>query len=70
MFFMVILSVCLLHKYQLSRFLFYTVGGYHKIVIISPKLIFVERAFLVGLFSGEIIFRGAEGVLRFKMGWA
>ena len=31
---------------------------YHKILIISPGLIFVQKAFLLGLFSGELIFRG------------
>ena len=28
-------------------------------MIISPGLIFVQKAFLVGLFSGKLIFRGA-----------
>ena len=32
---------------------------YRKILIISPGLIFVQKAFLVGLFSGELIFGGA-----------
>ena len=32
---------------------------YRKIPIISPGLIFVQKAFLLGLFSGELIFRGA-----------
>ena len=32
---------------------------YHKIPIISPGLVFVQKAFLLGLFSGELIFRGA-----------
>ena len=32
---------------------------YRKIPIISPGLIFVQKAFLVGLFSGELIFGGA-----------
>ena len=32
---------------------------YHKIPIISPGLIFVQKAFLLGLFSGELIFGGA-----------
>ena len=29
---------------------------YRKIPIISPGLIFVQKAFLLGLFSGELIF--------------
>ena len=29
---------------------------YHKIPIISPGLIFVQKAVLLGLFSGELIF--------------
>ena len=32
---------------------------YLKIPIISPGLIFVPKAFLLGFFSGEIIFGGA-----------
>ena len=32
---------------------------YHKIPIITPGLIFVQKAFLLGLFSGELIFGGA-----------
>ena len=32
---------------------------YRKIRIISPGLILVQKAFLVSLFSGELIFRGA-----------
>ena len=32
---------------------------YRKIPIISPGLIFVQKAFSVGLFSGELIFGGA-----------
>ena len=32
---------------------------YCKIPIISPGLIFVQKALLLGLFSGELIFRGA-----------
>ena len=32
---------------------------YRKIPIISPGLIFVQTAFLLGLFSGELIFGGA-----------
>ena len=34
-------------------------GSYRKIQIISPGLIFVQRALLLGLFSGELIFGGA-----------
>ena len=33
--------------------------GYRKIPIISPGLIFVQKAFFLGLFSGELIFGGA-----------
>ena len=43
---------------------------YRKIPIISPGLIFVRNAFLVGLFSGELIFGGAyywKEILRLKM---
>ena len=32
---------------------------YNKIPIIIPGLIFVQKAFLLGFFSGEHIFRGA-----------
>ena len=32
---------------------------YRKIPIISPGLIFVQKAFLLGLFLGELIFGGA-----------
>ena len=32
---------------------------YRKIPIISPGLIFVQKAFLVGVFSGGLIFGGA-----------
>ena len=32
---------------------------YRKIPMISPGLIFVQKAFLVGLFSGDLIFGGA-----------
>ena len=31
---------------------------YRKIPIISPGLILVQKAFLLGLISGELIFRG------------
>ena len=51
----------------------FCVTKYRKILIISPGLIFVQNAFLLGLSSGELIFgRGLllEGILRFKMGWA
>ena len=34
-------------------------GTYRKIPIISPGLIFVQKAFLLGLFLGELIFTGA-----------
>ena len=33
--------------------------NYRKIPIISPGLIFVQKAVLLGLFSGELIFGGA-----------
>ena len=45
---------------------------YHKIPIINPGLIFVQKAVLPGLFFGGAYFwRGLllEGILRFKMGW-
>ena len=50
--------------------------GYHKIPIISPGLIFVQKAFLMGLFFGgayTLYFqRGllSEGILHFKIGLA
>ena len=31
---------------------------YHKVLIISPGLIFVQKAFLLGLFSGELFSEG------------
>ena len=34
-------------------------GNYRKIPIISSGLIYVQKAFSVGLFSGELIFGGA-----------
>ena len=34
-------------------------SNYRKIRIISPGVIYVQRAFMVGLFSGELIFGGA-----------
>ena len=33
---------------------------YRKIPILSPGLIFVQKAFLLGLFSGELIIGGAN----------
>ena len=39
-------------------FLFF-LTKYRKIPIISPGLIFVQKAFLLGSFSGELIFGGA-----------
>ena len=36
-----------------------TKAQFRKILIISPGLIFVQKAFLLGLFSGELIFGGA-----------
>ena len=48
--------------------------GYRKIPMISPGLIFVQKAFLLGLFSGDLTFGGvralSERILRFKMGLA
>ena len=35
------------------------IKDYRKIPIISPGLIFVPKAFLLGLFSGELTFRAA-----------
>ena len=32
---------------------------YHKIMIMSHELIFVQKAFSLGIFLGELIFRGA-----------
>ena len=37
---------------------------YRKIPIISPGLIFVQRAFLVDLFSGELIFGGKNFAIQ------
>ena len=48
-------------------------SNYHKILIISSGLIFVQKAFFAGLNFGEAYFwRGLllEGILCFKMGWA
>ena len=58
------------HSMQTKRTL-----RYHKIPIISPGFIFVQKAFSLGLFSGELIFGGAyfwrgllwEGILHFKI---
>ena len=47
--------------------------GYRKIPIVSPGLIFVQKAFLAGLIFGGAYFRSgllSEGILHFKMGWA
>ena len=46
---------------------------YRKIPIISPGLIFVQKAFLLGLFLGDLIFGGAYYMcigrnFTFKMG--
>ena len=38
---------------------------YRKIPIISPGFIFVQKAVLLGLFSGELIFRGAYNWFKF-----
>ena len=46
---------------------------YSKIPIISPGLIFVQKAVLAGLLLGELIVGGAyylEEILCFKMVWA
>ena len=43
---------CKLYNTKITR-------KYCKILIISPGLIFVQEAFLMGLFSGELIFGGA-----------
>ena len=40
---------------------------YRKILIISTGLIFVQKAFLVGSFSGRFIWGGGGGVLHSKM---
>ena len=37
---------------------------YRKIPIISPGLIFVQKAFLLGLFLGELIFGGTSSRAR------
>ena len=45
---------------------------YRKIPMISPGLIFVQKAFFGGLIFGGAYFRRGlllEGILRFKMGW-
>ena len=46
------------HSYEIGRF-DKTLSNYRKIPIISPGLIFVQKAFLLVLFSGEPIFGGA-----------
>ena len=35
------------------------VTEYRKISVISPGIIFIQKAFLLGLFLGELIFGGA-----------
>ena len=40
---------------------------YRKILIISPGLIFVQKTFLLGIFSGELIFRGAYYYKEFSV---
>ena len=37
----------------------FVISKYRKIPIISPGLIFVQKAFLLGLFSGKLLFGGA-----------
>ena len=39
--------------------------NYRKIPIISPGLIFIQKAFLLGFFLGELIFGGAYYWLEF-----
>ena len=46
------------HKTRQS-FSGFPLDKYRKIPIISPVLIFVQKAFLLGLFSRELIFGGA-----------
>ena len=46
--------------FKRRHFFFQIIRVYCKIPIISPRLIFVQKAFLVGLFSGELIFGGAS----------
>ena len=41
---------------------------YRNIPLISPGFIFVQKAFLLGLFSGELIFGGAYNNLRLRIG--
>ena len=46
---------------------------YREILIISPKLIFAQKAFFTGLIFGGAYFRRSlllEEILRFKVGWA
>ena len=47
-----------LHTAVLEKVVLKKVKEYRKISIISPGLIFVQKAFLMGLFSGELNFRG------------
>ena len=51
------LSFSILHKFKLQTWR--KLSEYRKIPIISPGLLFVQKAFLLGLFSGELIFGGA-----------
>ena len=53
------LQTCSLYVDWLMKIIVFTVYIYRKILIISPGLIFVQKAFLLGLFSGELIFEGA-----------
>ena len=39
--------------------------GYRRIPLISPGLLFILKAFLVSLFSGELIFGGAYYLKEF-----
>ena len=45
---------------SLMKMLFLSASRYRKITTISPGLIFVQKVFLVGLFSREVIFGGAS----------
>ena len=60
-FFLISMSVSsLLLKFDKDMYIIY-----RKIPMISPGLIFVQKAFLLGLFSGELIFGGAYYWMEF-----
>ena len=46
-------------RLEITVFVWESSVKYRKIPTISPGLIFVKKAFLLGLFSGELIFGGA-----------